>query len=56
MCRRHWRLVPRQLQLRVIEHYRPGQCDDGRPSHEWVVAARDAVEAVERAERERGVR
>jgi hypothetical protein len=50
MCRGHWKLVPRQLQLRVMGEYRQGQCDDKRPSREWIEAAQAAIEQV--AERE----
>lgn len=46
MCGRHWRMVPRQIQREVWAAYRPGQCDDMRPSAEWFVAADRAIEAV----------
>jgi hypothetical protein len=46
MCLKHWRMVPRAIQARVWQHYRPGQCDDKRPSEEWHKAADDAIEAV----------
>ena len=46
MCRRHWAMVPRELQRRVWATCRPGQCDDKRPSKEWMVAANAAIDAV----------
>lgn len=46
MCIRHWRLVPPDLQRAVWRHYRPGQCDDKRPSPDWLSAARAAIDAV----------
>jgi hypothetical protein len=39
----HWRLVPRDIQRAVWENYRPGQCDDKRPSSEWFNAAEAAI-------------
>lgn len=53
MCKRHWRMVPKDIQDRVYATYRPGQCDDMRPSREWFKAARDAIGAVIDAERAR---
>lgn len=50
MCSRHWRMVPKDLQGRVWSHYRPGQCDDKRPSEAWVRAADAAIAAVARVE------
>jgi hypothetical protein len=46
MCLKHWNLVPKALQRAVWEAYRPGQCEDMRPSFEWLKAAGEAVEAV----------
>lgn len=46
MCARHWRMVPRALQLAVWRHYRAGQCDDKSPSADWLAAARAAIDAV----------
>ena len=46
MCKRHWRMVPVQLQRAVYLHYREGQCDAKNPSREWLVAARAAIDAV----------
>jgi hypothetical protein len=50
MCRRHWFMVPRLLRARVWATYRPGQCDDMKPSGDYAEAAKAAVTAV--AERE----
>jgi hypothetical protein len=46
MCLRHWRMVPRKLQKAVWDTYRPGQCDDKRPSREWHDAADAAIKYV----------
>jgi hypothetical protein len=46
MCAPHWRLVPRELKEAVRAAYRPGQCDDKRPSREWLEAAKAAIAAV----------
>lgn len=46
MCLDHWRMVPRDIQRSVWASYRPGQCDDKRPSTEWHVAADAAIAAV----------
>jgi hypothetical protein len=50
MCARHWRLVPKVIQRAVWAAYRPGQCDDKRPSREWHQAADAAIGYVARAE------
>lgn len=50
MCPRHWALVPAHIQKAVYKHYRAGQCDDYRPSEEWIAAADAAVRAVSTAE------
>lgn len=47
MCREHWALVPLELRIVVEETYRPGQCNDKRPSRAWALAARAAIKAVE---------
>lgn len=51
MCREHWRMVPYQLRGAVLRAYRPGQCDDKRPSAAWLEAARAAINAVAARER-----
>ena len=50
MCFAHWRMVPRVIQHAVWAAYRPGQCDDKRPSKEWHRAADAAIGYVARAE------
>jgi hypothetical protein len=52
MCAPCWALVPRPLQAAVYKHYRPGQCDDKRPSKEWFKAADAAIIAVVNAREE----
>lgn len=52
MCLRHWRLVPRKIQRAVWATYRPGQCDDRRPSREWHDAAGAAIGYVALLENE----
>lgn len=46
MCGPHWRMVPARVRARVWRHYRRGQCDDWKITHEYAEAARDAVRAV----------
>ena len=46
MCPHHWAMVPNDIQDAVYASYRPGQCDSGRPSVEWLKAARHAITAV----------
>lgn len=43
MCLSHWRKVPKRIQLAVWRGYRPGQCDDKRPSADWHAAADAAI-------------
>jgi hypothetical protein len=50
MCLRHWRMVPHPLQRAVWAAYRPGQCDDKRPSAAWHRAADAAIGFVARSE------
>lgn len=56
MCKRHWRMVPPELQRAVWANYRPGQCDDKRPSQEWMAAANAAIVAVLRKELDQAMR
>lgn len=51
MCARHWRMVPTILVKAVWATYRHGQCDDMRPSREWLRAAHAAIGAVARLEK-----
>lgn len=50
MCLDHWRLVPREIQDRIWQHYQRGQTLR-TASPEWVSAAKDAVRAVAAAEK-----
>lgn len=50
MCLKHWKMVPYQSQLKMLEHYRPGQCNDKRPSQEWFNAAQLAIAQVAQQE------
>lgn len=43
MCKRHWFMVPKSIQRQVWNTYRPGQCDDWRPSQDYCDAAKSAV-------------
>jgi hypothetical protein len=43
MCKAHWRKVAPHLQRAVWDGYRPGQCDDKRPSKAWLDAADAAI-------------
>jgi hypothetical protein len=53
MCRKHWKLVPKALQLAVWNTYRQGQCEDMSPSRAWCEAADAAIQAVALIELER---
>lgn len=46
MCRRHWFMVPAPMRGAVLRHFRPGQCDDKKPSRAWLEAAIAAVKHV----------
>lgn len=46
MCLKHWRQVPRALQLKIWKHYRPGQEINKQPSPEYLAAANEAKLAV----------
>lgn len=46
MCLKHWRKVPKDLQRAIWKYYRPGQCDDWRPSPEYCNTAKKAVRSV----------
>jgi hypothetical protein len=50
MCFRHWRMVPRKLQITIWNEYRSGQEVDKRPSLMYLVAQRAAVALVAQAE------
>lgn len=46
LCDKHWAMVPHSTRISVWMTYRPGQCDDKKPSLSWCLAADDAVQAV----------
>lgn len=46
MCLRHWKMVPRSIQLRVWREYVPGQEVRKDPSSEYLEVMREAIEAV----------
>lgn len=50
MCRRHWFMVPRLIQIAVWTAYRKGQEVDKRPSEAYMDAYRRAVNAVDQKE------
>lgn len=50
MCPKHWAMVPKASKDSVLRHYRRGQCNDMRPSREWLDAAKLAVAQVALAE------
>ena len=43
-------MVPKQIRDRIWLTYREGQCDDMKPSREYLFAAKAAVEAVAKKE------
>lgn len=55
MCRRHWRMVPKELQDAVWAAYRPGQEIDKKPSDAWMFAAQAAILRVFQLETEKRV-
>lgn len=50
MCRKHWFMVPRDLQRRVWDTYVPGQELRKDPTDEYMEAQRAAVDAVAKKE------
>lgn len=46
MCLRHWRMVPPALQAEVWKWYRPGQESDKGPGYLYLIAMRNAINAV----------
>lgn len=45
-CRAHWFTLPKPIRDRIWRTYRPGQENSGRPSPEYVEAARAAQEWI----------
>lgn len=54
MCLRHWRMVPKDIQRRIWQHYRRGQ-SAATSSAEYNAAYDDAVNAVRTIEGRRPV-
>lgn len=51
MCAKHWRMVPRAVQVLVYKHYQPGQCElSPAPSTKWHAAADWAIACVAQKE------
>lgn len=46
MCLKHWKMVPSLMKKAVWDAYRPGQCDDKKPSKTWLEAAQAAIKSV----------
>lgn len=47
MCAKHWKMVPKDIQRRIWEHYQPGQERfEKRPTKAYFEAFREAVDAV----------
>lgn len=46
MCKKHWAMVPAPIKKRIYAAYRPGQCEDMRPSKQYCDAAKAGVIAV----------
>ena len=53
MCLPHWRMVPRNIQNQIWQHYRPGQELDKRPSKAYLIVMNAAIEAVRNKENAR---
>lgn len=46
MCLRHWRMLPKKMQITIWNEYRPGQEIDKRPSLTYLLAQSGAVAMV----------
>lgn len=46
MCKRHWYMVPINIQRKVWLHYRPGQEIDKRPTREYLEVMQEAIDHV----------
>lgn len=53
-CRPHWFTLPKDLRNKIWRAYRPGQEKDGKPSEEYVKAAREVQEWIKRYLESRG--
>lgn len=45
-CLQHWRRLPLRIQRRIWDSYRIGQEADGRPSREYIEAAKEAQDWI----------
>lgn len=52
MCLKHWKMVPTAIKRKVWSHFRREQCDDKKLSEEWLIAAKEAIQAVRKKETE----
>lgn len=41
-CLKHWRMLPKVFQKDILDHYRPGQEIDKKPSQEYLKATERA--------------
>lgn len=46
MCKKHWGMVTSAVRRAICKHYRVGQCEDKKPSAEWVRYAKMAIDEV----------
>lgn len=45
-CVKHWKMLPREIQRRIWNSFRPGQEETKTPSRAYVEAAREAQEWI----------
>lgn len=51
MCKKHWAMVPTNIQVRIKTNFHPDQCSGKiRPSMEWLKASREAINFITKAE------
>jgi hypothetical protein len=50
MCKRHWYMLPGVVRNQIWATYRPGQCDDRRPSQRYCDAAKNALTVLAQKE------
>lgn len=50
MCKRHWFMLPKLNRDQIWATYRPGQCDDRRPSQQYCDAAKSALTVLAKKE------
>lgn len=54
-CKEHWFRLPKRLRDRIWHAYRPGQEEDGRPSLDYIAAAREGARLDRRQRRREAV-